>query len=259
MINEKVKQIELNINEILEESKDFLRLNKEFNALLKGLNEDKINLKQSRKKLLNFLLIHSKRKILFEFEEKDKYNFRINRKYTIGLNKFGLGILCSEWEHNLRNINEYYGNDRFEALCKIGEFVKEFLNHTNKHLKGEHKEIIKKCIDIEDEDVLKNKNINVGDITIEIIVGSHNFRIEYTLKNNKNIYILEQDGEGNLSNYRFSFEDLNRFNRLCKYKPQIIEILKGELKEYKKIYEDTKTKLTEIKVALSPYEALENI
>ena len=260
MIKEKVKQIEQNINEILEESKDFLEINTEFSALLKELKNNKTNLENSKKELLNFLLKHSKRKILFEFEYKNKGTstyYNRNRKYTIGLNKFGLGILSSDWEHNLRNINDYYSREKFENLCKVEEFVKEFLKHTNKHLKGEHKETIKKCMDV--GDILENKTIEVGEIIIQIKTQSNDFNILYEIKGGENIYILEQDEDGNLTNYDFSFKNLNGFSKLCESKTQIIDILKRELKEFKVICEHTKTKLTEIKEELSPYEALEEI
>jgi len=260
MIKEKMKIIEDNIREILKESKDFLILDREFRDILAELKTNHTDLKNHKLELLNILLKHSKRKILFEFILKnDGSGYYSDTKITIGLNGDGLGLVEGSYEHNLKNVIKYYTRETFKKLLSKEDFVKEFLKHIDKHLRGKHKKLIRKLISQEED--ITDKEILVGKININFDLDKSYHRIiNYRFGvNGDYIDILETlQGKEKLK-FSFSFESLREFCKLLEYKPKILTTLKIQLKDYQKINKKIQTKLAEIDKHLSPYKALQQI
>lgn len=259
MIKEKIKQIEDNVKEILNESEDFLNLDKEFKEVLEEIKKNKTELENHKIELLNYLSKSPKRIILFEFIQQKNPSSSYSRDVTfkVGLNKNGLGLFRDDWEKNMKNINDYYMKDNFKNLLENKDFVKLFLEEISKFLKEEHKKIIKELIKF--EDFKDKKVINIGKIKIEIDVVSYYSSLKYENEKKQSIEILEKQTPQEPLNFKFSFNTLSQFCELLEYKPQIIQRLKTELKDYQKLNEEIKIKLEEVDKHLLPYKALENI
>jgi len=252
---EKYNQIKKILEDLDSQNKDFIKLNTKISEILKEINTNKNRLKSRKIKLLNLLLNHSKKKILFKFtQEKDiKSVYSQDKSYTIGLNENGLGIYKHKWEHNLKNITEYYIEDEFNNLLKNKDFVKEFLKIVNKHLKGKHKTIMKLLVEKE----LEEENITFDIEDLRVVLGDY---IQYKICEDKeserysNISLVSAEDNGN-----FYFSELKNYCKLLENKKEIKFGLKREIKDFIKKGKVVNRKLKQVDKELSPYEALAEI
>ena len=252
---EKYNQIQKILDDLNRQNKDFVELNEKISKILKEIGENKDNLDKRKRKLINILLKHSKKKNLFEFVIKKDVNvtYGSDKKYGIGLNENGLGICQSNWENNLRNIGEYYSRDNFEDLLKNKEFVKVFLKEVNKHLKGKHKAIMRVLIELQEEKL--SKTFDVGKIRIEL--GNY---IQYQVNIGKDKVDFERISLVSAEdNGRFSFGELKNYCELIECKKEVKKKIKEEIKFFIQEGRKIKNKLARVDKELSPYEALAEI
>ena len=246
---EQLKIIEQNIKEILDSGKPLVDLTEKFDNILNDLNLGYSNLGSNKIQLLNILLKYPKKKILFDFiADLDNRGKGYERKFIIGLNENGLGLIQGNYEHNLRNINYYWSKENFAKLIKDENFRKLFFEKIGK----KHKEIMQKLV--RDDTKEYNKEFMVG--KIKVVIG--NIRIEYKIENKDN----DEDNINlltNKPNCNFNFEELTEFVDLLKNKDKIIEKLSEEIKDYEKLQAELKEKTIEIDNELKPYLALKQI
>ena len=261
---EQIKIIEKATKEILEQGKDFVELTEKFNELLSRINYNYNNLKENKIELLNILLKYPKKKNLFEFNlEKNGYK----QKFIVGVNPNGLGLL-GNYEHNLRNINDYWGRDNIKELFRNEEFKKLFLEKIG----DKNKDIIEKLI--VEYDKVWNKEIKLIDVG-DIIITIQDNRIRFVNENtsdyrNKDLETIKDSefakrepndylNEITEIDIDFEFNKLVRFAYLLKYKDKIMEILNKEILEYEILDKEIAEKLDYVNTELKPYKALENI
>jgi len=259
IINKEIANI---LNQGKELTEVFTQANEELKKLQNGTDE----LKNKKTKLLNILLKHSKKKLLFKFKPKDNNNRW--GEYEVGLNTSGLGI-AGNYDNNLRNITDYYARDNFMKLCNDELFVKEFLSH----IKDENKEIIKKCITAYgnsykerlslgnnvfiqiDNSISLNRNDNSSYRDSIDIFKSEDIITEKKDFSEDDEYLL------NISNIKYNIKhrQILDYQFLINNKEKIIKTLNEKIKYFQSEFKELNSKVVEIDAYLKPYEALEQI
>jgi len=266
---EQIKQIENTIKTLVEDNKDLIDLDKALREKLKNQRTDTSDINDKKVKLFNYLLKHSKKKILFKMTIKTPDSYEKERDIEVGLNLNGLGLI-NKYERNLKNIDEYYVKEQFLKLLDN----KEFCENLKENIPTKNKPklpIIKKIMAIKNK--VDDNNLIIINANGEIIIKiNSNNDLSYCYKEDsygKRLRILNIDFEKNddddykklISNFKLdvNIDDLKQFAYLVKYKDSIMPILQEQIKKIEATEQDIKNKLKVLDSELKPFEALESL
>ena len=270
---EQIKQIENTIKTLVEDNKDLIDLDKALREKLNNQKTDTSDIDDKKIKLLNYLLKNSKKKILFKITIKTPSQYTREQEIEVGLNQNGLGLKRNSYEHNLKNISEYFVKEQILKLLNNNEFCEKLRD--NIPSKDRHKlPIIKKILAIKNktDDDKSSIKINAdGEIIIKIDTGNclNYYYKEDSYRNGLRVLNMDFDKfrkEDNtykklISNFDIDvdIERVKQFAYLVKHKDSIMPILQGQIKRIEATEQDIKNKLKVLNDELKPFEALASL